>query len=258
MENENKQETVIDLRVIFYVLWRKLFWIVAFAIIGALLLGLYSTFFIKPVYSSTAKFYVNNNTDSAVESKVSTADLSASKTLAGTAIVITQNNKELLQAIVDDSGTKYSGSALAGMISAGTYSDTEAFYISVTSTSASDAYALAKSFQKLLPDEIAKVMLGGDIKPFDAPVMPTTPNNGNVVTKNALIGALAGAVLSFLVFFLQEVFDNTIYSEEDLKNLKHKYPVIGLIPSIDVDIPEQTRKKKKTPAKAHSDEGGAQ
>lgn len=245
MDNENKQETAIDLRVIFYVLWSKLFWIVAFAIIGALLLGLYSTFFIKPVYSSTAKFYVNNNTDSVVESKVSSQDLSASKTLAGTAIVITQNNKGLLQAIVDDSGTNYNGESLSRMISAGTYSETEAFYISVSSTSASDAYALAKSFQKILPEEIAKVMLGGDIKPFDAPVMPTTPNNANVVTKNALIGALIGAAASFLVFFLLEIFDNTIYSEEDLKGLRHKYPVIGIIPSIDVDIPDQNKKKKK-------------
>ena len=55
---EWEDEEVIDLGEIFYALLRKLWVIIAVAVLGAGIGGAYSYFLLTPQYSSTAKIYV--------------------------------------------------------------------------------------------------------------------------------------------------------------------------------------------------------
>ena len=58
---EWEDEEVIDLGEIFYALLRKLWVIIAVAVLGAGIGGAYSYFLLTPQYSSTAKIYVLTN-----------------------------------------------------------------------------------------------------------------------------------------------------------------------------------------------------
>ena len=204
----------------------------------ALVFALVTAFFITPVYSSTAKFYVNNTQDQSTS--VSSQDMSASKSLAESSIVIVKNSTSLLEKVIEESGVEISAKALKGSITSGTYSGTEAFFISVDHTDPEKALAIAEAFYTVIPDAIPEIINKGDVSQMDPPRLATEPDSPNLII-NILIGAILGIAISFLVFFLAEVLDNTIYTEDDVKD-KFGYPIVGLIPTI---VTEEAGRSKR-------------
>ena len=65
---EENKEIEIDLRKIFAMLKRKIAIIIVVALIGAVVSGCITNFLIKPKYTSSVSFYVNNNNDNLVGS----------------------------------------------------------------------------------------------------------------------------------------------------------------------------------------------
>ena len=230
-----KNENQSSLQALLFVLRRRMVYIMAVGAAVALVFALITIFFITPIYSSTAKFYVNNTQDQMTS--VSQQDLSASKTLAESSIVIVRNSSQLLETVIEKSGVDCSAEYLKSNITAGTYSGTEAFYISVSSPSPEKAYKLAKAFYEVIPEAIPDIINKGDVSQMDPPKKPQEPVSPNLAL-NTIIGGIIGFAFAFLVFFLKEVLDNTIYTEEDLKD-KFGYPIVGIIPTIVTDQPQK-------------------
>jgi len=235
MENN---ETQASLQALLFVLRKRIAFVLAIGVAVALVFALITAFFITPVYSSTAKFYVNNTQDQSTS--VSSQDMSASKSLAESSIVIVKNSTSLLEKVIAESGVEISAKALKGSITSGTYSGTEAFYIAVDHTDPEKALAIAEAFYTVIPDAIPEIINKGDVSQMDPPRLATEPDSPNLVI-NTLIGAILGIAISFLVFFLTEVLDNTIYTEDDVKD-KFGYPIVGLIPTI---VTEESSRVKK-------------
>ncbi|MBQ2729684.1 MAG: hypothetical protein IJF69_02815 [Clostridia bacterium] len=231
-----KNDNQSSLQALLFVLKKRIVYVFLIGVAVALAFALVTEFFIDPVYSSTAKFYVNNNT-SEHSSSVSSLDLNASKSLAESSIVIVENSISLLQKVIDKSGVDCTVNELRENFTAATYSGTEAFYVSVSSTSKKDAYKLAKAFYEVIPEEIPGIIKAGDVSKMDPPIKPTEADSPSLVLNTAM-GAVIGFALAFFVFFLREVLNTTIYSEDDIKD-KFGYPVVGVIPTI---ITEQTSK----------------
>lgn len=229
-------ENQSSLQALFFVLKERLIFICAIGVATAVAAALITMFLISPVYSSTAKFYVNNTQDQM--SSVSQQDMSASKSLAESSIVIVKNSSQLLQKVIDKSGVKCTTAWLRANIAAGTYSGTEAFYISVSSTDPKKAHAIADAFYSIIPKEIPDIINKGDVSQMDPPRIATEPDSPNVVLYT-IIGGMIGVAISFLVFFLKEALDNTIYTEEDVKD-KFGYPIVGMIPSIEGEQPQKS------------------
>ena len=246
MTNKEAGQSRVNIQTLLYVLWKRVFWIIGIGIAAAVVFALVTKFFVTPIYSSTAKFYVNNNTDK-VSTSLSSQDINASKSLAETAIVIIKNNDELMQRVIDQSTVSCSVGELKEMISASSLSSTEAFSIKVSNASASDAYNLAEAFRTVVPEIIPEVIKGGDVSTFDKPKMATEPDSPNMFV-NTLIGGFLGVIISFIVFFLSEALDNTIYEEEDVKD-KFNYPIIGVIPGFGTEFEGEGQKKKARNAK---------
>lgn len=232
----------VSIQTLLFVLWRRLFWIIGIGIVVAIMFALVTQFLITPIYSSTAKFYVNNNTEKG-STTISSQDINASQSLAETAIVIIKNNNELMERVVEASAVNCSVEELKEMITASSLSSTEAFAIKVSTPSATDALNLANAFQKVVPVMIPEVIQGGDVSTFDVPRLATDPDSPNMLV-NTLVGGFIGVVVSFLIFFLSEALDTTIYAEEDIKG-KFDYPIIGLIPTITVGGEEEPQKGSK-------------
>ena len=66
IENKNDGELEIDLVELMYRMIEKMRYIIAAAILGAVILGLVTTLLIKPKYTATSKLYVLNSKDSAI------------------------------------------------------------------------------------------------------------------------------------------------------------------------------------------------
>ena len=119
--NENKidrnEEIEIDIQRLFSILWDKLWLILVAAVTGALATFLVTFFMITPKYESSAMFYVNNNSLSVGDASfsISSSDITASKSLVDSYIVILQT-RETLNDVMDYAGVDYSYESIKKML----------------------------------------------------------------------------------------------------------------------------------------------
>ncbi len=108
------EEVEIDLQRLFGVLLSKAWLIGLVAVVCAVATFLGTLFFVTPMYQAKAKFYVNNSAMSSISnlaSSITAADISASRGLVQTYIVIL-NTRETLNDVADYAGIDRSYSAL--------------------------------------------------------------------------------------------------------------------------------------------------
>ena len=65
--------------------------------------------------------------------------------------------------------------------------------------------------------------------------------------RNALLVALVAAVLVYVAFFLRDLFDTTVYTEENLASFG--LPILGIVPSFPSQEGERPTKDKGVRAK---------
>ena len=131
-KNDVRSEDVmeIDLMRLFDAVWKRV-WIVAIAsVLAAVMTLLVTVFCITPQYQASAMFYVNNSNISLGDASlsISSGDISASKSLVSTYIVIL-NTRETLNDVIDYAGVGRSYSRVKEMISAESVNSTEIFRI---------------------------------------------------------------------------------------------------------------------------------
>ena len=207
-------------------------WIMLLALtISAAITLLGTLFLITPKYESSAMFYVNNNSLSVGDASfsISTGDISASKELVDSYIVIL-NTRSTLNDVIDYAGSTRSYSELKRMISAQSVDDTEIFEVVVTSPDPNEAEQLANAIAYILPKRISSIIEGTSAKIVDSAVVASKHSSPSYLN-NTVLGALVGFVLSLAVIVLQELFDNSIRTEEDILQASG-YPVLSAVPDM--------------------------
>ena len=162
---QTNEEIEIDLSRVVKAVMKKL-WIVAVVTLFSGILSFVGTkFFIKPKYQSTAMFYVNNNNFSLGDTSLSlsTGDISASRNLVNTYIVVL-NTRSTLTDVIDYSSVDYSYDEIKKMISASAVDETEIFKVVVTSTSPEEAENIADAITYILPKRISTIIDGTSAK----------------------------------------------------------------------------------------------
>lgn len=238
---ENRRE--INPEQFFGIVRKRLVWIIAIGILAAILVGILSVFLITPKYSSTAKLYVNAK-HATQENSITQAELTVAKSLVDTYIVIIQSDTTLEQ-VAQMAGVKYTPKEIRKNLKAISLNDTEAFSVTVTDPDPEIALNIANAIVVVAPQEIVRVIEAGSVKIIDNPKLATEANDTGL-SRNVIIGFFAGALISFVAFFLAEILDVTIYDEEDLEG-QFNYPIIGIIPSITgIDGSEKSKLKVKS------------
>ena len=231
IEMQKKDEIEIDIGRVFRAVMDNA-WIVAIvAVVCAVLTFVGTFFFITPKYTSTAMFYVNNNSFSLGDASlsISSGDLTTSRNLVDSYLVIL-NTRETLNDVIDYAGAGRSYSELKKMITSQSVNETEIFEVSVTSPSAQEAERLANAIAYILPKRIGTIIDGTSAKVVDAAVVPSRPSSPSY-PKNTVVGFLLGFLLSVGVIALREIFDITIRSEEDVtQNCSH--PILAAVPDM--------------------------
>lgn len=238
---ENK-DIEIDLGKIFYKMRNKFIYIIIFTIVAAIISGLITHFCVKPRYSATTKMYVYSNTDRiSTDSTITSTELTASQDLVNTYIYILKSDT-VLEAVIKDLDLNISPSALRGGISAQQADKTVAFEVTVTATGPKTAARIANSIAKIAPKEIVRVVKAGGVEIIDYAKVPTKPSSPNL-SLNITIAALAALFISFVAFFLYELFDTTITSERDIIG-EFDIPILGTVPNL-----ENNTENSKYPSK---------
>lgn len=228
---EDNKEIEIDFRKLFSMLKRKLVFIILITIIGGIVSGCITNFFITPKYTATVKLHAWSNSEKLMSSNgsISDGEYSASEKLVNTYLVVVTSDT-LLEKVADEIGNGITVGQLKSMVSCSQISDTIAFKVSVTSEDRNQAAEIANVIAEICPSEIVRILKVGGVEVIDyakPPANPSTPN----LKKNILIGLIAGFALSFAFFFIRELFDTSITDEDDLIR-EFSLPIIGTVPKL--------------------------
>ena len=258
-ETTDLNET-IDLREIFGVLSRKLWAIILAALLFGAAAFAGTVFLIAPQYESSTLLYVNNSDISVGSTSftISSADLTAAQKLVNTYVVILQS-RTVLNEVIEQAGLDYTYAELKDMISAAAVNSTEVFEIIVKSTSPTEAELIANTIATVLPDKIADIVNGSDVRIVDYAVVASHRSSPSY-TKNTFIGALLGAVLCAVVVVISHMFDENIRSEDYLTLTYPDIPLLAVIPDMNqarqhgsYGYQSASRARRKTAASSSSE-----
>lgn len=214
----------IDLKELMMILLHRIWLIIGATILaGALVFG-FTKLFVKPQYTSSIKMYVNNSTSS--KGNMSSADLSAAKSIVDTYITIIESDT-VLSDVISNAESDLTTSQLSQMISARSLNNTEVFQVNVTNPDPTDAYNLANSIADTAPDYLTEIVEGTAVKIIDRAKFNDIPVSPNYL-QNTLIGMVLGFMLATGLVLLLSFMDTRIKSEQDLQKVSD-LPVLGAI-----------------------------
>lgn len=230
MENKAFEEE-IDLVWLFYALLKKLWLIIAVAVVCACGMAGYTRFRVEPTYTSTSTMLVLTKETTLT----SLADLQIGSQLTKDYTVLI-TSRPVLDQVIENLDLKMSYKQLKSMVSIDNPEDTRILSISVTTNDAQQA--------KEIVDELSTVSSAfiGDKMEVTPPKVieqgeATGTKTGPNLTKNTMIGFLAGALVVCVIIVVLELLNDSIQTEEDVE----KY--LG-IPALAV-VPDKTETAKK-------------
>lgn len=226
---KDKEVMEIDLLRLFWVLVHKLWLILLIGILAACAAFGFTKYCVTPLYRTSVMIYVNNSRNSSTES-VTTSDLNASQQLVNTYVNIISSDA-VLEKVAESGTLPYTAAEIRDMMSASAVSDTEIFRVYIINPDPEMAAKIANTIAKVAPDEIAEIVEGSSVKIVDYAKVPTARYSPSY-SKNILISAMLGIMLTAGVIVLLDLFDTRIKSEEDLEQLFPDMPILGVIPDL--------------------------
>lgn len=217
----------LNLNLIFAILLSKIKWIIACTAIGILLFASYAYFLIPDAYTSSVLVYVRNVAIGTETSSATVNNLSASEYLVNTYAVALKTDPVLEEASAQLRGA-LSPREIASCVSVSSVKETSFLRISTTHNSPQTAQLVCSTIAKVSANSFVEIGEVGSAKVIGtaSAAVKTAPN----IPRNALLGALVGAVVSAAFFVLRELLNNTIRDKESLQ-AQIPVPVLGEIPS---------------------------
>lgn len=228
MKNQDNQTVEIDVLSLVKTLWRRKFLIVVTAFVMAIVALGYSTFIIKPNYTSTTRIYVVNR-QANENSTLTNQDLQAGTYLVKDykEIILSQ---DVLAKVIDDLKLNVQPSALAKKINVTVPTDTRIVSIAVSDGDAKEAARIANSLRQIAAEKIIAVTKVSDVTTLEEAEVPNSPSSPNI-RRNTLIGFLAGGVLISVVIFVVEVLDDRVKKPEDVEEALG-ITLLGVVPNM--------------------------
>ena len=246
---KEQQKVQVDLVLLWRVLQANLIKIGVVALLLGAALGLYRYTNAVPTYTTETKFLVNGvqiyrDDNLEIVGAIATNNASTAAAVAYNAPYIIMEDKALnnvCEYLKNNYGTDYTNITrrdVRGMLDITV--DNQIVVIKITSTNKKVTYDVATAIQNTVPasmDYYFGIENTEGVEMIDSVAKAITmASEENVVEKGrntatyAMIGFGIGMVLVYVFCVLRTYFDNTIYNEEDLKNL-FEVPVIGQIPT---------------------------
>ncbi|AGU82431.1 capsular biosynthesis protein CpsC [Streptococcus sp. HMSC034B03] len=228
MKNQDNQTVEIDVLSLVKTLWRRKFLIIVTAFAMAIVALGYSTFIIKPNYTSATRIYVVNR-QANENSTLTNQDLQAGTYLVKDykEIILSQ---DVLAKVIDDLKLNVQPSALAKKINVTVPTDTRIVSIAVSDGDAKEAARIANSLRQIAAEKIIAVTKVSDVTTLEEAEVPNSPSSPNI-RRNTLIGFLAGGVLISVVILVVEVLDDRVKKPEDVEEALG-ITLLGVVPNM--------------------------
>lgn len=237
---ENKENVEIDLIDLFFYLKKRIAMIAAVIAIATVVGFVVTQFFIPNEYTASTRMYVLNRSN---ENNVAYSDFQAStQMLKDYKVLITGVN--VTDKVISELGLKMSSAQLAKAISVTAPDDTRVVQISVVDRDPQQAADIANAVYRIASQQIQQIMAVDAVSLVYAAKVPTAPSAPSV-TRNTIIAALLGAVVSIGILVVIYVLDDTIRTEEDVERYLG-LGTLGVIP-VSAELGTANKAKKRFP-----------
>lgn len=227
MKDQNTLE--IDVFQLFRTLWKRKLVILLVAIITSSVAFAYSTFVIKPEFTSTTRIYVVSRNQEE-KSGLTNQDLQAGSYLVKDyrEIILSQ---DVLEKVVSDLKLDLTPKGLANKIKVTVPVDTRIVSISVNDRVPEEASRIANSLREVAAQKIISITRVSDVTTLEEARPAISPSSPNI-RRNTVIGAGLGASLVIVVVLLIELFDDRVKRPEDIEDVM-EISLLGVIPNLD-------------------------
>ena len=227
MKDQNTLE--IDVFQLFRALWKRKLVILLVAIITSSVAFAYSTFVIKPEFTSTTRIYVVNR-NQGEKYGLTNQDLQAGSYLVKDyrEIILSQ---DVLEKVVSDLKLDLTPKGLANKIKVTVPVDTRIVSISVNNRVPEEASRIANSLREVAAQKIISITRVSDVTTLEEARPAISPSSPNI-RRNTVIGAGLGAGLVIVAVLLIELFDDRVKRPEDIEDVM-EIPLLGIIPNLD-------------------------
>ena len=226
-------EDTIDLLELFMGLLAHWTLIAATAVVGAVLMALYTFFLVTPMYKATATIYVVSRNDSVLNF----SDLQVGSELTSDYIKVFEM-WEVHEKVISNLNLNYTYTNMASMLSVTNTSDTRMLDITVTNPDPEEAAAIANEYADVGAKYISEKMKTDEPTLMSSARVPENPFSPNKA-KNILLGFVVGFVLACGVVVVRILLDDTYKTAEDIR----KYA--GLVVLASVPMAENAQPKEK-------------
>lgn len=227
MKEQDKIE--IDVVQVLKVLWKRKLMIALVAIATGVLAFGFSSFIVKPQFTSTTRIYVVNR-NQGDKSGLSNQDLQAGSYLVKDyrEIILSQ---DVLEKVVTEQNLKFDAKALAKKIQVTVPADTRIVSISVKDGNPEEASRIANGLREVAAQKIISVTKVSDVTTLEEARPALSPSSPNI-RRNTILGVGVGAGIVILLAISVEVLDDRVKRPEDIEEVMH-ISLLGVIPNLE-------------------------
>ena len=227
MKEQNMME--IDVFHLLKILWKRKLFIALVAFVTGIVAFAYSSFIVKPEFTSTTRIYVVNR-NQGDKPGLTNQDLQAGSYLVKDyrEIILSQ---DVLEKVATDLKLELPPKGLASKIKVTVPVDTRIVSISVTDRAPEEASRIANSLREVAAQKIISVTRVSDVTTLEEARPATSPSSPNI-RRNTMVGFLAGAVVMVVTVLLVELLDTRVKRPEDIEDVM-QIALLGVVPNLD-------------------------
>lgn len=227
MKEQDKIE--IDVVQVLKVLWKRKLMIALVAIATGVLAFGFSSFIVKPQFTSTTRIYVVNR-NQGDKPGLSNQDLQAGSYLVKDyrEIILSQ---DVLEKVVTEQNLKFDAKALTKKIQVTVPADTRIVSISVKDSNPDEASRIANGLREVAAQKIISVTKVSDVTTLEEARPALSPSSPNI-RRNTILGVGVGAGIVILLAISVEVLDDRVKRPEDIEEVMH-ISLLGVIPNLE-------------------------
>ncbi|HEW4024971.1 TPA: capsular polysaccharide biosynthesis protein CpsC [Streptococcus pneumoniae] len=225
-----KEQNTIEIDVFQLVksLWKRKLMILIVALVTGAGAFAYSTFIVKPEYTSTTRIYVVNR-NQGDKPGLTNQDLQAGTYLVKDyrEIILSQ---DVLEEVVSDLKLDLTPKGLANKIKVTVPVDTRIVSISVNDRVPEEASRIANSLREVAAQKIISITRVSDVTTLEEARPAISPSSPNI-KRNTLIGFLAGVIGTSVIVLHLELLDTRVKGPEDIENTL-QMTLLGVVPNL--------------------------
>lgn len=230
----NQTETEIDLIELFYAVRRHIIAVVACTLLCAIVAAVGTKMWITPLYKASSQIYIFTQTTSVT----SLADLQIGAQLASD-FQILGTSRPVIERVINKLNLDTTYEALVGTIRVENLSNSRILKITATNPDPQLAADISNAMAQSLSTRVAEVMVTDAPSIVEQAVVPKAPASPST-SKNTILGAMLGMVLSVGVIVIRFMMDDTVKNAADVE----KYLGINTLAAIPLEYDANNTKKK--------------